>query len=127
MIKLVLAGAIMWSAGDIHTVYTSCQFKEDIVFAGRVSDEDLQRLLGAAFAVSFVPTFEGFGLPVLEAMQCGAVVVSSGASLPTGVRLAGGTLRMMGGAVGGPIKSVREIRAWQVHRKRSESGTGELR
>lgn len=44
---------------------------------GRVADADLPALLGGAEAFAYVSLYEGFGIPVLEAMACGAVVVTS--------------------------------------------------
>lgn len=44
---------------------------------GEVSDEDLARLYSGAVAVLYPSLYEGFGLPVLEAMQCGAPVIAS--------------------------------------------------
>ncbi|MFZ1530381.1 MAG: glycosyltransferase family 1 protein [Ferruginibacter sp.] len=81
--KLLLGGAIMWMKSDIETAYTGSKFKNDILFTGRLSDQDLQSLLGASFALSFVPLFEGFGLPVVEAMSCEVpIICSNTTSLP---------------------------------------------
>jgi glycosyltransferase involved in cell wall biosynthesis len=44
---------------------------------GPVPDEDLPELYSSARAVVYPSLYEGFGLPVLEAMQCGAIVVTS--------------------------------------------------
>jgi glycosyltransferase involved in cell wall biosynthesis len=44
---------------------------------GAVPEEDLPRLYSGALAVVYPSLYEGFGLPVLEAMQCGAVVITS--------------------------------------------------
>lgn len=75
--KLILAGSILWSKTEIEESYTASPYRDDIIFTGRLSDEDLQKMLGAAFALSFVPIFEGFGLPIVEAMQSGVPVICS--------------------------------------------------
>lgn len=57
--------------------------KEDIVFTGYVSDEDLVLIYNSCEFFVFPSLYEGFGLPVLEAMKCGkAVLASSTSSLP---------------------------------------------
>lgn len=76
-IKLLLAGSILWSKSDIEESYTTSPYKDDIIFMGRLTDDELRLALGAAFALSFVPIFEGFGLPIVEAMQSGVPVISS--------------------------------------------------
>ena len=57
--------------------------KDDIIYSGYVNDIDLALLYNAADLFVFPSLYEGFGLPVLEAMSCGCpVVVSNRASLP---------------------------------------------
>jgi len=75
--KLLLAGAIWWSKSTIEDAYNNSPFKDDIVFTGRLSDDDLKKVLGSAFALSFVPIFEGFGLPIVEAFQSEVPVICS--------------------------------------------------
>ena len=75
--KLILAGSILWSKTEIEDSYANSPCKDDIIFTGRLSDEDLQKMLGAAHALSFVPIFEGFGLPIVEAFQSGVPVLCS--------------------------------------------------
>ncbi|MFP5321866.1 MAG: glycosyltransferase, partial [Acidimicrobiia bacterium] len=53
---------------------------DDVLVVGFVSDEDLVRLYQGAELVVFPSLYEGFGLPVLEAMRCGAPVICSNAS-----------------------------------------------
>ena len=75
--KLLLAGAIWWSKSSMESAYNSSAFKDDIIFTGRLSDDELKKALGSAFALSFVPIFEGFGLPIVEAMQSEVPVICS--------------------------------------------------
>lgn len=76
-VKLLLAGAIWWSKSTIEEAYNSSPYKNDIVFTGRLSEEDLKKVLGSALALSFVPIFEGFGLPIVEAFQSEVPVICS--------------------------------------------------
>jgi glycosyltransferase involved in cell wall biosynthesis len=75
--KLILSGAILWNKGDIQDSFSKSSFREDIIFTGRLTEDDLQKLIGAAHALSFVPIFEGFGLPIVEAFQSGVPVLCS--------------------------------------------------
>ena len=82
-LKLVLAGNIFWGDEIVQAVISKMTAKDDIVFTGRINDDDLVNLLGSAFALTFVPTFEGFGLPIVEAFQSDVpVICSSTTSMP---------------------------------------------
>ena len=76
-IKLLLAGSILWSKSAIETIFTESPYKDDIIFTGRLSDEELKQAMGASYALTFVPIFEGFGLPIVEAFQSGVPVICS--------------------------------------------------
>lgn len=75
--KLVIVGGEMHKTGDIFETYEDMRFKNDVVFTGRVETNDLHDIFGAALALTFVPFFEGFGIPVVEAMSVGVPVICS--------------------------------------------------
>ncbi|MCK4853888.1 MAG: glycosyltransferase family 4 protein [Bacteroidales bacterium] len=81
--KLVIVGEKMFMTGDIDKTYAKLKHKGDIVFTGRLSPEKLRDLMGAASGLTFVPLFEGFGIPLLEAMNCDIPILTSNVtSLP---------------------------------------------
>lgn len=81
--KLIIGGAVMFKFESIEAVYKNLEYGKDVVFTGRLSDNDLNCFLSEATALTYIPFFEGFGIPVLEAMACGtAVITSNTSSLP---------------------------------------------
>ena len=88
-LKLVLVGSIN---NFKHTIFESIpkNYLDKIVITGRVADEDLAPIYSNAICFFFMSLYEGFGLPPLEAMQCGTPVVTSNTtSLPEVVNDAG--------------------------------------
>lgn len=75
--KLVIVGESLFLARSIQKAYDQNRYKNDIIFTGRVSDKDLNYILGSAFAMTYVPFFEGFGIPILEAFACKIPVITS--------------------------------------------------
>jgi glycosyltransferase involved in cell wall biosynthesis len=75
--KLVIVGEKYYWTTEIKQAFSSMKFKDDVVFTGRLSTEDLKLVLGAAFALTYVPYFEGFGIPIVEAMNCDVPVITS--------------------------------------------------
>lgn len=75
--RLVLAGARMWKDPLLEQAYKAMQFKSEVVFTGRALPEQLARYVGAAEAMTFVPLFEGFGIPALEAFAAGVPLLAS--------------------------------------------------
>jgi glycosyltransferase involved in cell wall biosynthesis len=64
-------------AGRLRTDFTVPAPEPELRLLGAVPEEDLAGLYSGALACVYPSLYEGFGLPVVEAMQCGAVVVTS--------------------------------------------------
>ncbi|CAN5918357.1 N/A [soil metagenome] len=75
--KLVLAGGNYWKYEGLRMAYHESQQKEEIIFTGRLSEEELYALTASARALAYVPYFEGFGIPIVEAMSCDVPVITS--------------------------------------------------
>ena len=81
--QLVLAGKETWFAESVHQAARDSSVADRIRFLGFVSDENLLHLYNACEIFVFPSFYEGFGLPVLEAMACGrAVACSNTSALP---------------------------------------------
>ncbi len=82
-LHLVIAGGKGWLYDDIFAAAGASPVRERIHFAGFVADEDLPGLYSLASVFAFPSHYEGFGIPVLEAMACGTpVVCADNSSLP---------------------------------------------
>jgi len=79
-IKLLLVGEPMFKTTDIDIAYRNCTHSSDVVFLGRKGLVELTQITGAAHAVVYPSTFEGFGIPLLEAMKCGIPIAASNAT-----------------------------------------------
>jgi glycosyltransferase involved in cell wall biosynthesis len=82
-LQLVLAGQKGWLYDEIWHQVDRLGLEHRVILTGYVPDADLPALLSGALAFVFPSLYEGFGLPVLEAMACATpVVCSSVSSLP---------------------------------------------
>jgi glycosyltransferase involved in cell wall biosynthesis len=90
-LNLVLVGTSGWKNDKIfQAVQENSQLKKRIVFTGYVPDQDLAPIYSGALTFVYPSLYEGFGLPPLEAMQCGTpVITSNSSSLPEVVGDAG--------------------------------------
>lgn len=79
-IKLVISGRLGWLYEDITTEVERSKFKNDIIFSGYVSNDDMPKLYNGAELFVYPSFYEGFGMPPLEAMQCGVPVITSNCS-----------------------------------------------
>lgn len=75
--KLVIVGADLHKTSEIYKIFSSLNFKKDVIFTGHLGREQLHKLLASSYALTFVPYFEGFGIPIIEAMNCNVPVIAS--------------------------------------------------
>jgi len=88
--QLALCGGRGWLCDEVFKLVEDLKLQDQIQFTGYVDDADLPALYSAAEAFVYPSFYEGFGLPPLEAMACGAPVITSDvSSLPEVVGKAG--------------------------------------
>lgn len=81
--SLILAGMPGSGYDYIEEYVSSSEYRNDIIFTGYVTDQELVALYSVCKVFCFVSLYEGFGIPPLEALSCGAkVIVSNTSSLP---------------------------------------------
>jgi glycosyltransferase involved in cell wall biosynthesis len=89
-LHLVIAGDEGWLYDDVYSLVDRLRLDDRVLFSGFVDDADLPALYTLAAAFAFPSWYEGFGLPVLEAMACGTpVVAAQNSSLPEVIGQAG--------------------------------------
>ena len=89
-VKLVLVGGKGWLYDDIFRQVQALGLTDRVIFTGYVPDDDLPLWYNAAELLVFPSVYEGFGLPVVEAMACGTpVIAANSSSIPEAVGEAG--------------------------------------
>jgi glycosyltransferase involved in cell wall biosynthesis len=86
--QLVCAGPYGWLCADVERLIDRLHLRDQIRFTGYVSFDDLPALYSMAEIFVFPSVYEGFGLPVIEAMACGTPVIT--ADVPALTEVAGG-------------------------------------
>ena len=82
-IKLVLTGQLGWKFDNIIRRINQSKYKEDIILTGYVEENEMAALYKGALVFAYISYFEGFGMPVLEALHYGkAVLTSNTTSMP---------------------------------------------
>lgn len=79
-LHLLVVGERMWQDERMQQAVDRLKHRNRVVFTGRLGQAELHQALGGAHALAFVSYFEGFGIPVAEAMRCGVPVVAAEAS-----------------------------------------------
>ncbi len=76
-LKLMLVGSAYWGTAEIHKIIAENNLKESVIFTGRLNNEELNLVLASAIALTFVPYYEGFGIPLIEAMATQTPIIAS--------------------------------------------------
>jgi glycosyltransferase involved in cell wall biosynthesis len=79
-VKLMIIGDKKWWTKEIETAFNEMKFKKDVIFKGHTAPDELKDIIPAALAMTYVSFFEGFGIPIIEAMKCGTPVITSNTS-----------------------------------------------
>lgn len=78
--KLVLAGRLAWKNNQFLKSLRTYKYRDDVVLTGYLQEDELVKITGAAYSLVYPSVWEGFGVPVLEAMRCHVPVITSGNS-----------------------------------------------
>lgn len=76
-LKLVVVGNKVWWQDELEAAYNNMHHKEDVIMPGHIQPDELSALLSASEALVYPSYFEGFGIPILEAMYAETAVVTS--------------------------------------------------
>jgi len=76
-IKMLIVGDRYWWNGDMESAWKNMEHGKEVIFTGRMEASELASVIGAALAMTYMPYYEGFGIPILEAMQCDVPVITS--------------------------------------------------
>lgn len=81
--KLVIAGRLAWKTEEFTKLLSTFKFRQDVVLTGYIDRQELALLTASAYAIVYPSYFEGFGVPPLEALQCGVpAIVSNTSAMP---------------------------------------------
>lgn len=78
--KLVVAGKLAWKYQDILEKLKTYKYKEEVILLDYIPERELAKVTAAAYALIYPSYFEGFGVPIIEAMQCGVPIACSNTS-----------------------------------------------
>lgn len=79
-VRLLIAGKMAWQVQEITAAHAASTYRDDILFLGYLPEETAAELMASALALTYLSFFEGFGLPVLEALCTDTPVITSNTS-----------------------------------------------
>jgi len=81
--KLLVVGRLAWKYNGTIEKLKTYMYRDEVKMLGYLPDDQLVQIVAGAYALVFPSYFEGFGVPIVEAMQCGVpVITSTTASMP---------------------------------------------
>lgn len=75
--QLLIVGRKAWDFEEVDATHTAMKYKQEVKFLGHVPPAELGKITASAFALVYVSLFEGFGIPIVEAMNCNVPVITS--------------------------------------------------
>lgn len=78
--QLVIVGRKAWMTQELEDFYAQMQFKNEVIWIEKIERTDLLELMQHAYGLVYTSLFEGFGIPILEAMTLGLPVICSNTS-----------------------------------------------
>lgn len=75
--RLMVVGHRFWWGEEIRQIYDNMKHQQDVIFIGRAESDELARLLASSIGLVYCSFFEGFGIPIIEAFQAEAPVITS--------------------------------------------------
>jgi glycosyltransferase involved in cell wall biosynthesis len=82
-INLVIVGGSLHKTEAIEKVHSEMKHKDNVIFTGRLENDELCKVMAASECLTYIPHFEGFGIPLLEAMYAETAIISGNStSLP---------------------------------------------
>jgi len=75
--KLLLTGRLAWKYESFSKNLENYKYRADVITTGYLPEEEFSKLIGSAYAMVYPSLWEGFGMPVLEAMRCDVPVITS--------------------------------------------------
>lgn len=76
-VKLLMVGEKYWWNKEIKQVFDEMTHQNEVIFTGHIQSQELNNIYGSGLALTYVSYFEGFGIPLVEAMKCELPIISS--------------------------------------------------